>query len=64
MKYTAIILGIWLLIASWAARAADETLALEVTLNGRPTQLIAEFTLRDGALYATASNCRRESKTC
>ena len=53
MKYTAIILGIWLLIASWAARAADETLALEVTLNGRPTQLIAEFTLRDGALYAT-----------
>ncbi|HEY4317591.1 MAG TPA: fimbria/pilus outer membrane usher protein [Herbaspirillum sp.] len=40
------------MIASCAAYAADETLALEVTLNGRPTQLIAEFTLRDGAIYA------------
>lgn len=36
------------MIAANAAYAADEILLLEVTLNGRATQLVAEFTLRDG----------------
>ena len=35
-----------------AARAADQTLELEVVVNGVSTQKIGEFTLRDGVLYA------------
>jgi outer membrane usher protein len=41
------------MLATSIAHADDQILALEVTLNGRATQLIAEFMLRDGELYAT-----------
>ena len=34
------------------ARAADQTLELEVTINGAATHKIGEFVLRDGALFA------------
>jgi outer membrane usher protein len=40
------------------AYAEDQILALEVTLNGRATQLIAQFTLRDGVVYASAEELR------
>ena len=40
------------MLASGMTHAEDETLALEVTLNGRATELIAEFVLRDGLAYA------------
>jgi outer membrane usher protein len=42
------------MVAVWTKNglAADETLLLEVTINGTSTGKIGEFTLRDGALFA------------
>ena len=40
------------------AALADETLLLEVVVNGYPTGKIGEFVQRDGVLYATRANLR------
>ncbi|MFX7824696.1 hypothetical protein ABTK20_20095, partial [Acinetobacter baumannii] len=41
-----------------AAEPGDEILLLEVSINGRNTSLVAQFTRRQQALYATASELR------
>jgi outer membrane usher protein len=41
------------LLAAGTAAAEDMPLALEVVVNGVPTEMIAEFVLRDGALMAS-----------
>jgi outer membrane usher protein len=41
-----------------AAEPGDETLLLEVSLNGRPTELVGQFTRRQKALYSTAAELR------
>lgn len=47
-----------LLISGFAAVAADQTLALDVVVNGHPIGKIGEFILRDGALYARPDELR------
>ncbi|EJM95684.1 fimbria/pilus outer membrane usher protein [Herbaspirillum sp. YR522] len=44
--------------SSGAAEPGDEVLLLEVSVNGRPTDLVAQFTRRSQVLYATASELR------
>jgi outer membrane usher protein len=41
-----------------ATPRADETLLLEVSINGRPTQLVGQFTKRGDALFSTAAELR------
>ncbi|NUU03511.1 fimbria/pilus outer membrane usher protein [Herbaspirillum robiniae] len=55
------ILLLTLVILSAAARAAepgDEALLLEVSINGRGTDLVAQFTRRQQTLYSTAAELR------
>ena len=55
------VLALALLMAGVAGRAAqpgDEILLLEVSINGRGTDLVAQFTRRQQQLYATAAELR------
>ena len=47
-----VVLVLTLAVGTEKGLAADETLLLEVTINGTSTGKIGEFTLRDGALFA------------
>ena len=46
------------LLAAGATLGAERSLVLEVVMNGRATGRVGEFTDRDGALYARASELR------
>lgn len=57
----ALALALALLLSSVAARAAtpgEEIILLEVSINGRDTNLVAQFTRRQQALLATAAELR------
>ncbi len=59
-------LPLWLLplvlllscLPGWAAEPGDELLLLEVAINGRDTNLVAQFTRRQRELYASAAELR------
>ena len=45
-------------LPGWAAEPGDELLLLEVAINGRDTNLVAQFTRRQRELYASAAELR------
>lgn len=54
----AILASLFAAMAPKPARAADQTLLLEVVVNGRPIGKVGEFILRDGALLARPEELR------
>lgn len=54
----AILASLLAAMAPKPARAADQTLLLEVVVNGRPIGKVGEFVLRDGALLARPEELR------